>query len=608
MSSIDFSAFRSSRAFTIIELLVVVSIISLLAGVTTLTTNQYSLKARDSERDSKSQIIATALEKYYSENFEYPSCPLITAAPATVKSTTLKSLVNIDSLKAPGAATGVNSIVCGTTLPASPQDAFAYSCTSNTSCANWQLKYRKETDGSIVTIKSAHSGNAGADGGVALTAPTITLTAVLNATDAVGTATASCSSGTPEYQIHYYKNSGAFPGTWTDATSATASPVTQGESATFQAQARCVQSGVTSSDYTPSTIQTVSRTVDAPSGLATSVVISGSNAVATVTGGSCTGGMTFVRQIRSLTESAPFTGTWTNFATIAGTSQTLPVNEGWQYIFQQQAQCLNTTTNVGSTWTVDSQAAATRPISTRAAPPVSASGSLSNVHYVWSGSGCPVGTTQEYQWFRTGSWGGTFGWWGPIPDTTHDWPDDSQGYTFSLAVQQRCSSGLTSGAWSASGSAAYARPVYAPGAPSGFSPDRQGYAGLAFNWTAPACAQATQGEWRADFANQGGAGILWVNPPSGHPNYWWYGGNAYAESYANPGTAFTNGWPSYGYVGDKNNQYAVVPPKMDLSAGIDGQFDANNYFKIAVEYRCRNPTSGVTSGTGPINSYSYIFP
>jgi len=608
MSKIKRFSFLSSRAFTVIEVLVVITAITILTGLTMLSTTKYEQKARDGERQSKSIIITTALEKYYDENFEYPSCPLLTAAPATVKSTTLKSLVDAKALQAPRAADGTNSIVCGTTLPASPQDAFLYTCTSNSACATWQLKYRKESDGSTVTINSQHKAGAGSGGGVALAAPTITLTATLGGTDAVGTASASCTSGTPEYQIHYYKNSGAFPGTWTDASTTTASPVTEGESATFQAQARCVLAGAQSSDYTQSTIESVSRSVVAPSGLTTTAAISGSSAIGTVTGGSCSAGMTFQRQIRSLSQASPWTAGWTQYADIAGTSQTLAANEGWEYRFQQQARCLNATTGVGSAWVESADAGAIRPIATRGAPAVSTTGSLSNIHWDWGALSCPVGTSAQYQWYRTGSWGGTFGWWGPITETYADWPDNSQGYTFTLQVQQRCQSGYATGAWSASGSGSYARPVYAPGAPTGFSPDRQGYAGLAFNWNAPACGQATQGEWRADFANQGGKGILWINPPSGHANYWWYGGNAYAESYANPGTAWTNGWPSYGYVGDNNNQYAVKPPRMDLSAGVDGQFDSDNYFKIAVEYRCVNPTSGVASGVGPINAYSYVFP
>jgi prepilin-type N-terminal cleavage/methylation domain-containing protein len=609
MSSINYSAFRSRKAFTIIEILVVITVISTLIGVTTISLYKYQVNARDSVRQSKTTIIAAALERYYSENFEYPSCPLITDTPANVKSHTLTSLADPTVLKAPLAANGVNSVVCSLTVPASPQDAFAYSCTNNTSCAKWQIKYRKESDGSIVTISSAHSGNSAADGGVALGAPTINITAVLSGTDAVGTATASCSSGAPEYQIHYYKNNGTFPGAWTDASSATASPVTEGESATFQAQARCVQTGVASSGYAQSSIVTASRAVVAPSGLTTSVVISGSNAVATVNGGSCTGGTTLHRQIRSMTEGSAFTGTWTAYADIAGTSQTLPVNEGWQYTFQQQAQCLNQTTGVGSTWTVDTAVTALRPISTLVAPPLSVSGNSSNVHWDWSGAGgCPTGTTKEYQWYRTGSWGGTFGWWGPIPDTFHDWPDTSQGYTFNLQVQQRCTTGYAQGAWSASGSASYARPITAPGVPYGFGVDRVSNTGIAFNWTAPACGTATQPQWHADWANQGGGGITWISPPSGHTSYWWYGGNAYAESYANPSSAWTNALPSYGYMGDRNNQYAVNPPKMNLDPGTVGAFDSNNYIAMAVEYRCVNPTSGLIGPTGPVNSLSYMFP
>jgi prepilin-type N-terminal cleavage/methylation domain-containing protein len=609
MSNMKYFDRSMSRAFTIIEVLVVITVISVLTGATMLSTTKYQQNARDSERQSKSTIIASALEKYYEENNEYPRCALITDTPANVKSTTLKGLANVDSLKAPRAVSGSNSVVCGTTVPASPQDAFLYTCTSNIACAKWELKYRKESDGAIVSIPSQRTGEAGANGGVTLAKPTVSLTASLPGADAIASASATCSTGTPEYQIHFYRNSGTFPGTWTDASSATVTAIQQGESATFEAQARCVQPGFDPSDYEQSAVAAVNRPIIAPTGLATTATLSGSNAVGTLSGGSCSGGTVLKRQIRSMTEYAPYTGAWTGFADIAGTTQTLPLNEGWAYYFSQQAQCYNATSGVGSSWTADPHAYVVRPFATLGAPSVNASGNLSNINFSWNGgAACPFGTGKQYQWYRTGSWGGSFGWWGPIEETTHDWPDNSQGYTFSIQVQQRCSSGYTNGAWSASGSASYARGVSTPGAPSGFNPDRQGYGGLAFSWNAPACGQGTQGEWRADFANQGGGGILWVNPPSGHQNYWWYGGNAYADSYASPGTPITNGWPSYGYVGDRNNQYAVTPPRMNLDVGTPGAFDTDNYFKIAVEYRCRNPTSGIASGFGPINSYSFRFP
>jgi len=598
--------FSLTKAFTIIEVLVVITIIAILTGVTALTTTKYEQNANDSERQSKSSIIASALEKYYDENFEYPSCALLTDTPANVKSNTLTDLTDVSTLKAPRAASGTNSIVCGTTVPPVTQDSFVYTCTSNVSCAKWDLKYRKESNGSVVSIPSQRAGNASANGGVALNMPTVSLTANLSGTDATGTASASCSVGTPEYQIHYYRNSGAFPPTWTDASTVTATGVTQGESATFQAQARCVQAGMDPSDYAQSSVETVSNPVIAPTGLSTTATISGSSAIGTVTGGTCTGGTVLKRQIRSLSQGQPWTAGWTSYADITGTTLTLAANEGWEYRFQQQAQCLNTTSGVGSTWTVDTDQGAVRPIATRGAPGLTTTGSLSNIHWDWGNLSCPVGTWAQYQWYRTGSWGGTFGWWGPITETYADWPDNSQGYTFSLQVQQRCQSGYTSGAWSASGSGSYARPVYAPGAPTGFSHDRQGLAGIAFSWNAPACGPGTTPDWQADWANQGGSGISWVNAPSGRASYWWFGGNSYDESAANPSTAWSNALPSYGYMGDRDNQYSVIPPRMEL--GADNEFDTDNYLKMAVEYRCRNPTSGAVGPVGPVNSYSYRWP
>lgn len=62
-----------SRGFTIIELLVVISIIGLLSTVILASLNSARLRARDARRVSDLKQLQVALELYFDKNDKYPS-------------------------------------------------------------------------------------------------------------------------------------------------------------------------------------------------------------------------------------------------------------------------------------------------------------------------------------------------------------------------------------------------------------------------------------------------------------------------------------------------------------------------------------------------------
>ncbi len=604
MSNKNYSASLLRKAFTLVEVLVVITVIAILLGVSIFVSTKYQQTARDSEREAKATVLSTALEKYYETNSEYPSCNALIGDPSTVKSSTLTNIADVSVFEAPGAASGVNSIQCTADVAAVSKDKFTYTCTNaSTPCDGWELKYRKESDSSIVSIASAAGDGATSSEG----APTVTLSSAISGTNAVATASTSCTTGEPEYQIRYYKNSGSFPGTWTNGSSATV-PVYEGEGATFQAQARCLQFGFDPTSYTVSSASTANRAVTAPTGLTTTVAISGANATGTVTGGTCaTGPMILDRQIQHLENSYLYGGAWSGLLDIAGTTQTLAVDEGWQMNFHQQARCRNTTTNVASGWTWGPVGNAIRPINQIGAPSVGYTVYPAKVVFNWTGGGNPCpnsGTTKEYR-FQLGSGPD---WWGPTTDTSFEWLDGSQGWDYTLKVQQRCTSGYVSSPWSASDTATYSRPVSDPGQATGFTKDTPyGNVGIAFNWNAPTCGTGAYPQYRMDWANGGGTGILWMDRRS---DGWWFGGSGTAISASNPSTAWTDSYPTagFGYMADKGNAYAPNPPRMDLDAGVDDQFDKDNQIGISVQYRCRNGYTGVTSDPGPKNGMIYTWP
>ena len=77
----------TQRAFTIVELIVIIGVIGILTTVAVLGFGRFQNQARDAERQADIGVIVESLEKYYDENGEYPSCSALTAGGATVAQT-----------------------------------------------------------------------------------------------------------------------------------------------------------------------------------------------------------------------------------------------------------------------------------------------------------------------------------------------------------------------------------------------------------------------------------------------------------------------------------------------------------------------------------------
>ncbi|MFH0818572.1 MAG: type II secretion system protein [Patescibacteria group bacterium] len=70
------SAQNKKNGFTIIELLIVVSIIALLITLSIVEYSSYTVKARDAQRLSSVEAIQNALALYYQDNGKYPASDL----------------------------------------------------------------------------------------------------------------------------------------------------------------------------------------------------------------------------------------------------------------------------------------------------------------------------------------------------------------------------------------------------------------------------------------------------------------------------------------------------------------------------------------------------
>lgn len=97
---------RMKRGFTIIEIIVVITVLGILTTLAVFGSNAMLERANNSEAESKIATLRSALEKYYSANNEYPSASSLvgsgngrnlTNAQYDTMAATLK--VNVDVLR-----------------------------------------------------------------------------------------------------------------------------------------------------------------------------------------------------------------------------------------------------------------------------------------------------------------------------------------------------------------------------------------------------------------------------------------------------------------------------------------------------------------------------
>ena len=170
---------KSKSGFSIVEIGIVIVVIGILATIGTVSYLAIQREARDGERESDITILSEALEKYYEQNGEYPSCAMMQNDPATITASTLTGL-SADVFKAPQADSDtINSIICSD-LDEVNGDAYAYlgdstaDCATGTYCLGWIICYKKE-GGETVEIKSRHGSELAGDGSAPSTPTTPTI-------------------------------------------------------------------------------------------------------------------------------------------------------------------------------------------------------------------------------------------------------------------------------------------------------------------------------------------------------------------------------------------------------------------------------------------------
>lgn len=64
---------RNSKGFSLIEIMIVISIIGILSGIGLGVTGAIQKNTRDAQRESDIRVLQSALQQYYADNNKYPS-------------------------------------------------------------------------------------------------------------------------------------------------------------------------------------------------------------------------------------------------------------------------------------------------------------------------------------------------------------------------------------------------------------------------------------------------------------------------------------------------------------------------------------------------------
>lgn len=155
---------KHNSGFTIVEIIVVVTVIAILAGIGVVSYSGMQVRARDTERQADAESMRAALETYYEQKGDYPA--LITspsnAELALVPDFYTNTLrIPPSALVAPAAPAGTTfSWGWGATASSTNQYVLASfhsdgsQCTDTLPCTRYIITWWKETDNSQQQILS----------------------------------------------------------------------------------------------------------------------------------------------------------------------------------------------------------------------------------------------------------------------------------------------------------------------------------------------------------------------------------------------------------------------------------------------------------------------
>ena len=144
-------AIKKEKGFTIVELLIVIVVIGILAALVLNTFSGVQRRARDTERQTDVNALATQLEVYYNDHGSYPTLAnLQEATPSTGWVVTNLKGIDMNALLAPGDTPAANAdSMTGSATPAINKYGYAptpANCDNgaNGNCTGFTLYWAKE--------------------------------------------------------------------------------------------------------------------------------------------------------------------------------------------------------------------------------------------------------------------------------------------------------------------------------------------------------------------------------------------------------------------------------------------------------------------------------
>lgn len=493
---------RFQPAFTLIELMIVITIISILASISIIGATSVQRSTRDDARQSQSTVVAEALEKYYESNNEYPSVASITNQPINDVKQKL-AIKDSEVLTFPTVTAGTSALVASNPTPARltyvantiDSNANSQCQTSiNGYCDAFTLQYVKEADSNTVTINSRHNAVyaiTDPSGPVVLSPPTqpaVTGTQVNSSLVRFTASSASCSIGSVEYKIRYNTSSSSTSSMpdWSTVAwgAATTKDVNPGSSTIFYSQslARCVSGSESSADSSASVVDTLNFT---PAGTAPSAPTVSASGISTsqisVSWTASSGSTPITYTVRYGTVSGTYGTTASGCSGISATTCSisgLAANTNY-YI---QVTATNSVSSAAGTSSAATQSVAAPSCSAApSAPSVSASaGSSSSISVSWTTSSTPANCSAPTYTVKYGTSSGSYGTTAcTVSSTTCNINSLSASTTYYIQVTAANSYGSSAGTSSASTPSAGT----APSSPV-VSASRTAYNNVQLTWSA----------------------------------------------------------------------------------------------------------------------------
>lgn len=493
-----------SSAFTIVELLVVIAVIGILATVSILAYSSVQSSSRDSKRSADVSVITEALEKYYDQNGEYPSCSAMVQPSNTVTTNTLKG-TDPQVLSTPTSTAGTNSIICSSLASGSGPDSFGYvgdgssTCSSGAACLQYTLQYREEGTGNIISVQSRRQTQLATTDAPTLSASVAGFTQANLSWSAV--------SNSLNYQTQRATNSSFTTGLASATTTSTSNSMTgliAGTTYYFRVQANAASSQSNwSNTVSVTTPQLATPTISTTADSTTQV---------TVTWGAISMAQTYTLQQST---SSSFTSP-TIVAGIVGTSRAMTgLISGETYYYRVQAVATGDTSNWSNTSSV------VTPINAPGTPTITASLPNSTTAVGTTGGvSCAAGTIEYSLRYNSTNAAADGAWSSWAIGTSRTQSGAYQGNKYTFQAQARCLGPDIASSYTTSGTNYVITPMTQPSAPTYLSPSQftdEVYAIVNYASYCPAGTWMVNGTFHTVFTP---TGVAYGPHPFGY-NDWW---------------------------------------------------------------------------------------